>query len=70
MSFTKTIYVLIGPKGSGKTHIGNLLERAFGIAFLSVEKLGLGNIPKSKLTGIDLLKEGFHQEEAEIDRIL
>ena len=70
MSFTKTIYVLIGPKGSGKTHIGNLLERAFDIAFLSVEKLGLANIPESKLTGFDLLKEGFHQEEAEIDRIL
>ena len=70
MSFAKTIYVLIGPKGSGKTHIGNLLERAFNIAFLNVENLGLANIPESKLTGFDLLKEGFHQEEAEIDRIL
>ncbi|MBB5641134.1 hypothetical protein [Cryobacterium roopkundense] len=70
MSPTKTVYVLIGPKGSGKTHIGTLLERAFDITFLSVEKLGLANIPQSTLTGRELLQEGFHQEEVEIDRIL
>lgn len=66
----KTVYVLIGPKGSGKTHIGSILEKEIGLKFLSVEKLGLENIQKSKLIGEELIKEGFHQEEAAIDEIL
>ena len=65
----KVVFALIGPKGSGKTHIGTLLETRCGVKFLSVEKMGLENIPKSKLTGDDLIKEGFHLEEKEIDRI-
>lgn len=51
----KTVYVLIGPKGSGKTYIGSLLEIEIGLKFLSVEKLGLGNIPKSKRKGEKLI---------------
>jgi shikimate kinase len=66
----KTVYVLIGPKGSGKTYIGSVLEKEIGLKFLSVEKLGLENIPKSKLSGEELIREGFHQEEAAIDKIL
>lgn len=33
----KNIYLLIGPKGSGKSWIGSLLEREFGIKFIRVE---------------------------------
>ena len=66
----KLVYILVGPKGSGKTHIGSLLEKEIGLKFLSVEKLGLENIPKSRLTGYELEKEGFHHEERAIDRIL
>lgn len=66
----KRVFILVGPKGSGKTHIGSLLEKEIGLKFLSVEKLGLQNIPKSKLTGYELEKEGFHHEERAIDRIL
>lgn len=66
----KRVFILVGPKGSGKTHIGSLLEKEIGLKFLSVEKLGLENIPKSKLTGYELEKEGFHHEEKAIDRIL
>ena len=66
----KRVFILVGPKGSGKTHIGSLLEKEIGLKFLSVEKLGLENIPKSKLTGYELEKEGFHHEEMAIDRIL
>ena len=37
---------------------------------MPVEKLGLENINKSKLTGEELIKEGFDQEKAAIDEIL
>lgn len=33
----KTIYILIGPKGSGKTYIGELIQKKLAIKFLSVE---------------------------------
>lgn len=33
----KTIYLLIGQKGSGKSFIGTLLDRRFNICFLRVE---------------------------------
>jgi hypothetical protein len=38
----KTVVMLIGPKGSGKTHIGSVLERHTGVKFLRVEPLWLG----------------------------
>ena len=66
----KSVFILVGPKGSGKTHIGSLLEKEIGLKFLSVEKLGLENSKKSKLTGYERVKESFHEEEEEIDRIL
>ncbi len=66
----KTVFILIGPKGSGKSHVGTIVEKYFGIPFLNVDKLGLENIPKSKLLGEDLIKEGFHFEEAKIAEIL
>lgn len=66
----KAVYIFVGPKGSGKTHIGSLLEKELGLRFLSVEKLGIENTRKSKLTGDERVKESFHEEEAEIDRIL
>lgn len=34
----KTVYLLIGPKGSGKSYIGNLIENELGIKFLNVEE--------------------------------
>jgi shikimate kinase len=37
----KTLVLLIGPKGSGKTHIGCLVERELGIPFLRVEPIWL-----------------------------
>jgi shikimate kinase len=37
----KTVVMLIGPKGSGKTHIGTVLEKRAGLKFLRVEMIWL-----------------------------
>lgn len=37
----KTLYMLIGPKGSGKTHIGMLVDKQTDISFLHVEPIWL-----------------------------
>jgi predicted kinase len=37
----KHVYILIGPKGSGKTYMGSLLESRAGIPFLRVEDVAL-----------------------------
>jgi len=37
----KVLYILIGPKGSGKTYIGSRIEHLTGIKFLRVEPLWL-----------------------------
>ena len=33
------IYVLVGPKGSGKSYVGRLLNSEFGIEFLAIEEI-------------------------------
>lgn len=33
----KIIYLLIGPKGSGKTFIGSLMDKHFDIRFIRVD---------------------------------
>jgi len=38
----KTLYILIGPKGAGKTHIGAIVDRHTDIEFLRVESIWLG----------------------------
>jgi shikimate kinase len=41
----KTLYMLIGPKGSGKTHIGTLVNKSTDIKFLRVEPVWLAVKP-------------------------
>ena len=35
------LYILVGPKGSGKTHVGMLVNQHTDISFLRVEPIGL-----------------------------
>lgn len=70
MMQNKTVFILVGPKGCGKSHVATIVEKYFSIPFLNVDKLGLENIPKSKLLGEDLIIEGFRWEEAKIAEIL
>ena len=58
MSSQKVLYMLIGPKGSGKTHIGTLVNRYTDIVFLRVEPVWL-----DLKTGED----GWKKVEAVID---
>jgi len=70
MTNPKTVYLLVGPKGSGKTYIGGLLEQALGVHFLRVERLLIDHIKAAGLDSDQLPGDGYHLEEEAIDRIL
>ena len=55
----KTLYMLIGPKGSGKTTIGTLVDDRTDIAFLRVENIWLSLKPG---------EDGWQKVEQAIDR--
>lgn len=56
----KTIFILIGPKGSGKTYIGGRIEKLTGIKFLRVEPIWL-NLAEGE--------DGWDRVEREIDEL-
>jgi shikimate kinase len=66
----KTVYILIGPKGSGKSHIGKLLEQNLCIKFLQVEPLAIAHIEQFGMPEGGLKRDGFDLEEAAIHEIL
>jgi shikimate kinase len=56
----KTLFILVGPKGSGKTHIGMLVDQYTDIVFLRVEPIWLS---------LKLKEDGWEKVEATIDRM-
>lgn len=56
----KVLYILIGPKGAGKTHIGTLVNQHTPIRFLRVEPLWLALQPG---------EDGWQKVEAAIDAL-
>lgn len=56
----KTLYILIGPKGAGKTHIGNRVHANTSIQFLRVEPIWLKLAPN---------EDGWQRVEYEIDQM-
>lgn len=58
MSAQKNLFMLIGPKGSGKTHIGTLVSQHTDIVFLRVEPIWLSLNPN---------EDGWKKVEAAID---
>lgn len=62
----KTLYILIGLKGSGKTFIGKLIEDKFGILFLRVENIFKSIKRDRHYSDISYIKEGFTLLEKEI----
>ena len=60
MSNQKTLFMLVGPKGSGKTHIGTLVNQHTDIVFLRVEPIWLSLKPD---------EDGWKKVEAVIDAL-
>src|SRR5512141_852626 len=56
-----TLFLLIGPKGSSKTHIGGVVERRTDICFLRVEPIWLGLQPG---------QDGWMEVERAVDAML
>jgi len=56
----KNLFMLVGPKGSGKTHIGTLVQQHTDIVFLRVEPIWLGLRPG---------EDGWNKVEAVIDAL-
>ncbi len=64
------IYLLVGPKGSGKTYIGTLLESRTGIPFVRVEAIALRVQRDRAYDDRHYVQEVFSAIEAEVrDRL-
>lgn len=62
----KTIYILIGLKGSGKTHLGVLLSERVKIPFLRVENIFLRLTTDDPLGDQNYISTGYKNVELEI----
>ncbi|MDZ8105708.1 MAG: hypothetical protein RM338_08800 [Nostoc sp. DedQUE12a] len=60
----KTLFILVGPKGAGKTYIGTLVNAHTAIKFLSVEPIWV-NLLQSGAKD----RDGWDIVEEEIDRL-
>jgi shikimate kinase len=67
---SKVVYLMIGAKGSGKTYIGNLLERKLEIPFLRVEQRLIEHIQSVDGESDHLRNDGYDLELNWIDEIL
>ena len=70
MAAFRRVLVLVGPKGSGKTYVGTLINKELGVRFLRVEPIFLENMHSSHLTGTALDEEGYSKVLREIDSVL
>lgn len=66
----KKIYLLIGPKGSGKSYIGNLMDEQFHIKFIRVEDWAKAVIKNREIDNQEYLKEVFQAIEKGIRKEL
>ena len=65
----KRIYVLIGPKGGGKSYVGRLLEQELGIQFLSIEEIFI-RLQKKGISTSEVQEKGYQRVEAHVTDIL
>lgn len=64
----KTVHILIGPKGAGKTHIGTVLQREVGFRFLRVEPIWLSLAPEED--GWEKVEQIIDDQLKEVDDII
>ncbi|MFH1770140.1 MAG: AAA family ATPase [archaeon] len=64
----KTIYLLIGPKGSGKSYIGNLIEKELGISFLNVEPFFMRSEEEANNLDEEFFEQAWKKVEEEIEK--
>jgi hypothetical protein len=63
--------LLIGPKGSGKSHIGRVLERHLGVRFFHVEPLWMAYLSECREAGrLPVIPEGIARIHPEIRQAL
>ena len=60
------LYILVGPKGSGKTYIGDLIERELGIPFMRVEPIFKRLRRDREITDAEYIREGFSVVEGKL----
>ncbi|BBD66524.1 hypothetical protein NIES4072_62060 [Nostoc commune NIES-4072] len=60
----KTLFILVGPKGAGKTHIGTLVNAQMAIKFLPVEPIWIDYLQNGAED-----RDGWDIVEEEIDRL-
>lgn len=66
----KTVYILIGPKGSGKSYIGELIERTLDLRFLSVEPFFMKARGSREELDEAYFAEAWNLVEARVDEYL
>lgn len=66
----KTVYILIGPKGAGKSYIGKLLHTELGIQFFAVEVIFMAIINNDYDSDEEFVRAGNRLIERGIDAYL
>ena len=60
------VYILIGPKGAGKTFLGRAIEKEFQIPFLEVESIALRVKQERAFDNADYVREIFKAIETAV----
>lgn len=66
----KTLYILVGARGAGKSHVGTLIEKEFGVPFLNVEPFFIAVNPEGNAEDGDAFVRAWHNVSREIASIL
>jgi shikimate kinase len=68
----KVLYLLVGLKGAGKSHIGRLLDRHTDAVFIRVEPIWVEHLNSGRTdkTGWQVVEEEIDRRFADSDRIL
>lgn len=66
----KTVFILIGPKGSGKTYLGRLIEKELGIKFFLTESILLKIRNGRAISDKTLFKDTYATLQQKLEQFL